>query len=78
MTVIFQAPSASVAQAQPAAGSAGTSATKGVITDTERSTIGLSDLNIFDLNASFAGIPGVPSTPMTPMTLINQDDSQTQ
>ena len=38
--------------------------------------IGLSDLNLSDLNASFAGISSVPSTPMTPMALLNQDDSQ--
>ena len=61
---------------QSAGSSSGGSGTKFVITDTEGRTIGLSDLNLSDLNASFVGISNVPSTPMTPITLINQDDSQ--
>ena len=73
-TVIFQAPTPTGGQAQPAAGSSTSSGTKVMITDPEGRTIGLSDLNLSDLNASFAGIPSVPSTPMTPMTLINQQE----
>ena len=74
-TVIFQAPTPTGGQSQPAAaGSSTSSGTKVMITDPEGRTIGLSDLNLSDLNASFAGIPSVPSTPMTPMTLINQQE----
>ena len=75
-TVIFQTPSGASTSGQSVGSSSSTSSTKFVITDTEGRTIGLSDLNLSDLNASFAGIPSVPSTPMTPMTLLNQDDSQ--
>ena len=75
-TVIFQTPSGASTSGQSVGSSSSTSSTKFVITDTEGRTIGLSDLNLSDLNASFAGIPSVPSTPMTPMALLNQDDSQ--
>ena len=75
-TVIFQTPSAPSSSGQSARSSSGASGTKFLITDTEGRTIGLSDLNLSDLNASFAGISNVPSTPMTPMTLLNPDDSQ--
>ena len=70
-TVIFQIPSAPCTSGQLAGSSSGSSPTKCVITDTEGRTIGLSHLNLSDLNASFAGISNGPSTPMTPMTLIN-------
>ena len=75
-TVIFQTPSGASTSGQSAGSTSSTSSTKFVITDTEGRTIGLSDLNLSDLNASFAGISSVPSTPMTPMTLVNPDDSQ--
>ena len=75
-TVIFLTPSGASTSGQSAGSSSSTSSTKFVITDTEGRTIRLSDLNLSDLNASFAGISSVPSTPMTPMTLLNQDDSQ--
>ena len=75
-TVIFQTPSGHSTSGQSAGSSSGSSSTKFVITDTEGWTIGLSDLNLSDLNVSFAGISSVPSTPMTPMTLLNPDDSQ--
>ena len=75
-TVIFHTPSGASTSGQSVGSSSSTSSTKFVITDTKGRTIGLSDLNLSDLNASFAGIPSVPSTPMTPMTLLNQDDSQ--
>ena len=64
-TVIFQTPSGASTPGQSVGSSSSTSSTKFVITDTEGRTIGLSDLNLSDLNASFAGIPSVPSTPMT-------------
>ena len=72
-TVIFQTPSWASTSGQSAGSSSSTSSTKFVITDTEGRTIGLSDLNLSDLNASLAGISSVPSTPMTP---ISQHDSQ--
>ena len=75
-TVIFKTPSGASTSEQSVGSSSSTSSTKFVITDTEGRTIGLSDLNLSDLNVSFASIPSVPSTPMTPMTLLNQDDSQ--
>ena len=75
-TVIFQTPSGASTSGQSVGSSSSTSSTKFVITDTEGRTIGLSDLNLSDLNASFAGIPSVPSTSMTPVALLNQDDSQ--
>ena len=75
-TVIFQTPSGHSTSGQSAGSSSGSSSTKFVITNTEGRIIGLSDLNLSDLNVSFAGISSVPSTPMTPMALLNPDDSQ--
>ena len=54
-TVIFQTPLGASTSGQSVGSSSSTSSTKFVITDTEGRTIGLSDLNLSDLNASFAG-----------------------